>query len=242
MDGNNPVRRPRPPSKKEEDRVVAWLAHDINNPLDSLLNSLYLMETELVLNERSRAYLTRAREEANRIAQIARSAMNKLRDSATPQEVNVPDLLRSVLDLYKSRLESTSIVVHTRYCLDGDLCVFAGTLRQAFSNLLLNAVDAMPQGGTMYARVSSGREWSGQERRGLRITFADNGCGITADNLAKITEPFFTTKGSGGHGIGLSLVKDTVQKHKGLLHVRSSTRLGHSGTIFAIFLPAAWQD
>jgi signal transduction histidine kinase len=198
--------------------------------------------TEIALDDRSRAYLFRAREEANRIAQIARSAINNLREAASLKEANVPDLLRSVLDFYQSRLQAKDIAVNTRYCLHENLPVYAGSLRQAFSNLLLNAVDAMPHGGTIYARVSRGREWTGQQRRGLRVTFADNGCGVTAANLPRIMEPFFTTKGSEGNGIGLSLVMDTVLKHNGLLHVRSSTRLGHSGTIFAIFLPAAWQD
>jgi signal transduction histidine kinase len=71
------------------------------------------------------------------------------------------------------------------------------------------------------------------------LTFADNGSGITAENLQKIFEPFFTTKGSNGSGLGLSLVKDVVQKHCGSLRVRSSTKPGRSGSIFAIFLPAA---
>ena len=83
------------------------------------------------------------------------------------------------------------------------------------------------------------RERSGKHRRGVRLTIADNGCGIAAEKLHGIFEPFFTTKGSGGSGLGLSLVRDVVQRHGGWLRVRSSTRAGHSGSVFAIFLPAA---
>ena len=102
------------------------------------------------------------------------------------------------------------------------------------ANLLLNASDAIPTGGKIYARIASAHDWKNNRKRGLRITFADTGCGITAKNLARIWDPFFTTKGSAGNGIGLSLVKNTVQQHHGVLRVRSSTKAGHSGTVFSI--------
>jgi two-component system CheB/CheR fusion protein len=151
----------------------------------------------------------------------------------------VPKLLGAVIDFYKARFESRGISVNTRYCHHGNLAVLAGPLRQVFSNLLLNAADAMPKGGRLYARVSAAHEWAGQERRGLRVTLADTGCGISADKLPKILLPFFTTKGPAGNGLGLSLVKDVVQKHRGVLRIRSSTKPGHSGSVFTIFLPAA---
>ena len=107
-----------------------------------------------------------------------------------------------------------------------------------FSNLLLNAADAMPNGGRLYVRASGyTQEWVGAAEAGLRVTIADNGCGIAAENLHRIFEPFFTTKGSGGSGLGLSLVSDVVQKHGGWLRVRSSTREGRSGSVFSMFLP-----
>ncbi len=155
-----------------------------------------------------------------------------------PKDASVPNLVGSVVDLYRSRFETRGISIDTRYCVDGHLPIYAGPLRQVLSNLLLNAVDATPKGGAVHVRVSSAREWAGEQRHGLRLTFADNGSGITAENLQKIFEPFFTTKGSNGSGLGLSLVKDVVQKHCGSLHVRSSIRPGRSGSIFAIFLPA----
>jgi signal transduction histidine kinase len=127
--------------------------------------------------------------------------------------------------------------IQTRYCPDGDFSCERGLLRQAFSNLLLNAAEATPDGGTIHARVSATQEWTGAGRRGLRVTFADNGCGIAAENLPNIGEPFYTTKGPRGTGLGLSLVKQVVKKHGGELRVRSSTRPGRSGSVFTIFLP-----
>lgn len=95
-------------------------------------------------------------------------------------------------------------------------------------------------GGQLHARISAARKWSGRQRYGLRVTFADNGCGIAAENLHRIMEPFFTTKGPGGSGLGLAIiVKDVVQEHGGTLRVRSSTIPGRSGSIFALFLPVA---
>lgn len=228
----------RAASAGAQDELVASLAHEINNPLDSLLNLLYLMESEADLTGKGRHYLTLAREEVQRISEIAHSALHEFRDTAAPKDTNVPELLRSVLDLYKSRLESRDICIKTRFCSEGNLVVYAGPLRQIFTNLLLNAAEAVPRGGRLHARVSRAHERTGQQRDGLRVTFADNGGGIAADLLPKVGEPFFTTKGPAGNGLGLSLVKNVVQKHGGVLRVRSSTRPDHSGSVFTIFLPA----
>ncbi len=214
------------------------MAHEINNPLDALLNLLYLLEAEQTLTWQGRHYLSLAKEEVHRISQIAHGAMGRFPSPAGPQDINVPRLLHSVIDFYKSRLDAQGIRVEARYCPGEDLPIDTGSLRQAFSNLLLNAAHAMPGGGTMYARVSTAREWAGLNRHGLRVTFADNGCGISPEDMPRITEAFFTTKGLAGSGLGLALVKETVAQCHGVLRVRSSIRPGRSGSVFAIFLPA----
>ena len=110
------------------------------------------------------------------------------------------------------------------------------------SNLLLNAADATQAGGTVCARVCRAHEWSGKHRYGVRVTVADNGSGIPLENLPRVFEPFFTTKGTEGSGMGLSLVRDVVGRHDGLLRVRSTTRPGRSGTVFMVFLPTQAND
>ena len=235
MDVNQSERKARAPA--DIDTPVASLAHEINNPLDALLNLLYLLDAEETLTDNGRHYLSLAKEEVHRISQIAHGAMNRLRSTGGPQDTNVPRLLHSVVDFYKSRLDAQGIRVEARYCAGEDLLVDPGSLRQVFSNLLLNAAHAMPGGGVMHARVSKAREWSGLNRHGLRVTFADNGCGISPEDLPRITEAFFTTKGLAGSGLGLALVKETVAQCQGVLRVRSSTRPGRSGSVFAIFLP-----
>src|SRR5439155_5254915 len=133
--------------------------HEINNPLDSLLNLLYLLEPEATLTSKGRHYLTLAQEEVRRVSLIARETLNQEKVVAMPERTNVGELFAAVLDFYKERLDSSGIMVQTRYSCDGNIPVYAGPLRQVFSNLLLNAVESMPKGGKIQARVSAGHEW-----------------------------------------------------------------------------------
>lgn len=222
----------------DERTVLASFVHEINNPLEALLSLLYLLEAETTLSAPGREHLALACDEVRRISTIAHAALNHARDKALPQIANISALLVSVLELYNVRLASRGINILTRYCRDGNVRGDTGLLRQMFSNLLINAADAMPHGGTMHVRCKAGHEWNDQKRRGMRVTFADTGSGIAADHLSLIMEPFFSTKGSGGNGMGLSVVKEVIRKHQGTLRIRSSTRAGHSGSIFSIFLPA----
>ena len=196
-----------------------------------------MVESESSLSEKGRRYLSLAKEEIHRIAQIASGAL-KPKSTSPSQKTNVAALLHSVIDLHESAFKARGISIETRYCVDGAVPAFAGPLRQAFSNLMLNAADSMPNGGTVHARISPTHEWTGQERHGLRVTFGDNGAGIPAGNLPHIYDLFFTTKGDSGTGLGLSQVKSAVAKHDGVLRVRTTTRRGRSGTVFAMFLPA----
>jgi signal transduction histidine kinase len=211
--------------------------HEINNPLDAVLHLLYLIESEPNLSDESRKYLLMAREEVLRISHIAQGAMKQLqkREPAIPTDVR--DLLRSVLDLFRTEFHSRNIEVQHR--LNGDLALVIrpGQMRQVFSNLILNAIDAMPEGGKLHARVSKSKEWAGAGRKGLRVTIADTGEGIFPENLRRVQEPFFTTKGAQGNGMGLAVVQEIIEQHSGVLKIRSSVRSGKSGTVLSIFLP-----
>lgn len=236
MDGPRPSKESLP-LFAQESKLVAALAHDICSPLESLRNLLYLLQCDPTLSVDGQSQVKLADEQAQRIAHLTRTAVCRFGDADCPEDANVPELLRSVLEFYASRFASRGIAVNTRYCADGDMRVYPGPLRQAFANLVLNAADSMPAGGEMYARVSVAHEWAGDHRPGLRVTFADNGCGISAEDLPNLGRPFFTTKGKAGTGIGLATVRDTVQKHGGALRIRSNNTKGHSGSVFTIFLP-----
>ena len=217
--------------------LPASAAHEINNATESLLGLLYLLKTGAPLAGKERHYLTLAQEEVRRISKIAQEAMCLHELVVLPEETNVGELLAAVIDLLRPKLDSSRIMVQTCFSHCGKVPVYADQLRQVFSNLLLNAVDAMLEGGKIQARVSEGHEWAGHGRHGIRVTIADNGPGMTPDVLSQIFQRGFTTK-SAGHGIGLSVVNGAVQKHRGVLHVRSSTQPIRHGTVFALFLPA----
>ncbi len=233
------------PRRSESDikgsRLAASLAHEINNPLDSVLNFLYLLRKEAILTEQGRHYLMLAEGEVHRASQIAHAALDRFRDSAPRQDTDMPRLIDSAIDVYRLQFESQGISVNTRYRCHGDFPVYSGLLRQVFSNLLLNAAAAMPQGGRLLVRASNSQEWSGQRRHGVRVTFADSGCGITSENLHEVFRPFFTTKVSGS-GLGLSIAKEVVQKHDGSLRVRSCTKSGRNGSVFTMFVPSSAGD
>lgn len=232
---------PGPPLQKHRratgQKLSVSAAHEINNPIDSVVNLLYLLEREATFTPQGVRYLFTIREEMDRIAQIARKTLEDYRTKDKPQQISLGHLVDDVLGLYRSRLESKSIAVHRQYRFDGTIAVHADRMREVFANLFLNAVDAMTVGGKMTIRMSQGREWRGQKRRGLSVVVADNGEGIRPGHVRRIFEPFFTTKGTDGSGMGLSIVQEIVRQHQGVLRVRSSIRRGTSGTVFSIFLP-----
>ncbi|MGH9571849.1 MAG: sensor histidine kinase, partial [Candidatus Angelobacter sp.] len=115
---------------------------------------------------------------------------------------------------------------------------FAGELRQIFSNIISNAIDAIGQNGTIFIKASAGVSWNGSGTAGVRVSIADTGSGIGPEHLQKIYEPFYTTKQDVGTGLGLWVSRGIIQKHNGSIRVRSTTRRGRSGTVFSVFLPA----
>ena len=211
-------------------------AHDITNSLDSVINLLYVLEKGETFTANGLRLLSAVREEIMRVAQIARERLAEHRNKATRETINLGELLDDVLLLQKSRLEAKNITVRCKYSFSGGILLYAVQIREAFANLFLNAIYAMPDGGILTIRIAEGRDWR-LNIRGVRVLVADNGSGIMRKHLPRVFEPFFTTKGAEGNGIGLSIVQEIVQGHGGNLRVRSSVRREASGTVFSIFLP-----
>jgi signal transduction histidine kinase len=228
------------PENTSRVQLSATAAHEINNPLDSIMNLLYLMEGEAILTHQGRHYLALIREEVRQVSQIAHRSLEPQKLMLVADRVDVGKLLNSVLEFYRQRLDSLGISVQTRYSSNTNLRFHSAQLRQVLTNLLLNAVDAMPHGGSIQARVAEGHEWGGEGRNGIHVTVADNGSGMAPNVLSRIfqEQQRFTTK-SNGHGIGLSVVQEFVQSQGGVVRVRSSTRPGRHGTVFTLFLPSA---
>jgi PAS domain S-box-containing protein len=214
-------------------RLAASIAHEINNPLEAVVNLLYLARHD---SSHAGEYLTMAEQEVGRVARLAQQTLGFVRDASSPDSMDPAAIMDEILQLYSRKLEGRKIRVTRRYPNSCQISGYSGELRQLLANLLVNAVDAMADGGSLQVRVALGRDWS-SGREGVRITVADNGSGIPRDNLRKIFEPFYTTKKDTGTGLGLWVSRGIVQKHGGRIRVRSRTEGRATGTVFLIFLP-----
>ena len=215
-------------------RLAAAVSHEINNPLDSISTLIYLAQHH---PEKRDEYLRIAQKEIHRVAEIAQQMLGYVREGTSPIDLNVSETLDEVLQLCLRKLEGKRIKVEKVYQNRSQIEGFPGELRQLFSNLILNAVDAMGDGGRLILHVAPSHAWSNGQRRGVRITIADNGSGIRPAELQHIFEPFYTTKKDQGTGLGLWLSHGIVQKHGGYIRVRSRSAPGSSGTVFSVFLP-----
>jgi signal transduction histidine kinase len=222
-------------------RMAATVAHEINNPLEAATNALYLLEDSLRSGTNGLQFLTIAQEELTRIRQIATLTLGLHRSDADhPQQVRVPELIDNVLALYGRKIRTLGVTIDTRYDADIPVNAFPGELRQVISNLIVNAADALEKSGNkLCIHVFGSIDWTNLDQRGLRITISDNGCGIPVEKQAHIFEPFYTTKGSKGTGIGLSVSLGIVKKYGGTIRFRSVVKQGRTGTTFSIFLPVA---
>ena len=221
-------------------RLAASIAHEINNPLASVMNALYILRTNSKVPESALVYVKTAEEELARVVHITKQTLGFYREISSPVMSSVPQLFEEVLAAYDARIEQGGVAVHRDFSDVGPLAAFPSELRQVFSNLVLNAIEAISGPGNIYIRVRYGHD--GQEREGIRVIVADDGCGIPAENMPQIFEPFFSTKDSKGTGLGLWVSQGIVQKHQGSLRVRSRTDEARHGTCCSVFLPFATHD
>jgi len=219
-------------------RLTATIAHEINNPLEAVSNVLYLLQNTPGMKEEAHHYLDIAQQEMNRIAHIVKQTLGFHRESPAPVPIDMKTLVDSVIDLHRHKMERAGVSLEKRYELAGVVPGFPGEMRQVFSNLIGNALDALSRGGKVIVRVRATRDYQSGDRCGVRVTVADNGSGISRENRSRLFEPFFTTKGEKGTGLGLWVSQGIVSKHHGYIRVRSCTIPGHSGTVFSVFLPS----
>jgi PAS domain S-box-containing protein len=215
-------------------RMAATIAHEINNPLESLMNLIFLARESSSSKSEARTYLLTAEKELERVAHIVQRTLGYYRDTGAPVEIYLHELVEDVITVYQSKLSASGISVDYRFEDSRPIAVHKGELVQVFSNVIANSIDAMRHGGKLYIRI--GRT-AGSDDNGIEIVIRDQGTGIKQEHLANIFEPFFTTKGNLGTGIGLWVTKQLVEKHGGRIVVKSSTDPGNSGTTVAIYLP-----
>lgn len=217
-------------------RLAASIAHEINNPLAALTNLVYLIQSEAPSGAIGK-YALMAEKELARVAHITRQTLAFYRESNKPADVSLPELIDSALFLYASAIRRKRVLVTRDIRYTGNIRAYANELRQVISNLLGNAVEALPVGGTLRIRVYLSREWNNSSKTGIRVVIGDTGAGIHPEHKRHLFEPFFTTKAEKGTGLGLWVSQGIVEKHGGAIRIKSSTHPRRSGTVFSIFLP-----
>lgn len=217
-------------------RLATSIAHEINNPLASVTNLLYLAQRSTDIGE-VQDYLAAADRELRRVGAIANQTLRFHKQSSNPSSVKSEALLEDVISIYQGRIVNSHVRVETRKRARQPVLCYEGEIRQVLNTLVGNAIDAMhPDGGRLLLRSREGIEWK-TERKGIVITVADTGLGMSPHTQAKSFEPFFTTKGIQGTGLGLWISRGIVDRHRGTLVLRSSQVEGRNGTVFALFLP-----
>jgi len=214
-------------------RMAAAIAHEINNPLEAVTNLAYLVSIDSGLSESGKKYAGLLMEEITRVSDVAKQSLGFFRDSKKPNSFDICELLESVVTLYQPLLDGKGIELRRQF---GGRCTVYGSaaeVRQVFANLVRNAIEAVNPGGRIQLRVCTTQ--SGMRR----ILVADNGPGIPAQTRGRLFQPFVTSKGAAGNGLGLWVSQGIIKKHGGIIRVKTCAAPGRSGTVFGVLLPGA---
>lgn len=211
-------------------RLAGTIAHEVNNPLEAIKNCIYLLANSV--QEEAQPVYTILKTETERVARIVRQMLGLYRNTEQVGTFDVNSVAEDTLLLFARQLERAGVRVEKD--LETKIPPSVGSadqLRQVFSNLVVNARDSMSQGGTLYLRTKLLNHGVNEV---VRILIGDTGCGIPRQMIETMFEPFVTTKGERGTGLGLWIVKGIIENHGGKLRVRS--RVGQ-GTVFKIDIP-----
>ncbi|HLY43163.1 MAG TPA: CHASE3 domain-containing protein [Terracidiphilus sp.] len=216
-------------------RLSAAIAHEINNPLGAVTNLIYLAKQAPEVPGPVVEQLALAEEELERVAHAARQALGFYRESLQPERIDVPELIESVLKIFATRIALRKIKVERSLLQCSPVYGVRGEIRQVISNLLVNAIEAVNEGGTIFI----GTQPVGTARdQAVEIMITDDGHGIASEHLDHIFEPFFTTKAGTGTGLGLWVAKEIIERHRGSIKVQQSdATCGGCGTTFIVRLP-----
>ncbi|WP_263375876.1 CHASE3 domain-containing protein [Granulicella aggregans] len=218
-------------------RLAASIAHEIHNPLDSVSNMLYLMGAGST-EEENKQFLQMAQQEIARVTQISRSMLSLYRESTAPIPINIREILSGTLVLLDHRVQDLQSTVHLTAPDDLTIHGFPAELRQVFTNLVINAVEAAGASGhvEVTAKHVLPAESPATERHaaGVLVEILDNGPGISDAASSKLFQPFFSTKGEQGTGLGLWVSRGIVSKHGGMINLES--RKDTRGAVARVFL------
>jgi PAS domain S-box-containing protein len=215
-------------------RIAATVSHEINNPLEAVGNLIYIVKTTPGMPPDAAALLAQAEQELDRVSHITRQTLGFYRESKLPEQVNLAELVESVLRIYSNKFRTKDIVVEQDIQTCPPIHGLPGELNQAIGNLISNAADAVPQGGTIRVEMAC---IDTADSKAVQISIQDNGSGISPENKEHIFEPFFTTKKDVGTGLGLWVTKEIVERHGGTIQVHPGRHPLIPGTVFSVLLP-----
>ncbi|MBZ5520752.1 MAG: hypothetical protein LAP21_00700 [Acidobacteriia bacterium] len=213
-------------------RLAATIAHEVNNPMDAIKNAIYMLSSSMP--DGAMPYFNILKSETERVSRIVRQMLGLYRNTEQIRPVNINTIIADTTLLFARPLDQANIKVCGEMGKLPDTVMAADQIGQVLSNLILNARDAMPEGGRLRIRSRHIPE-QGESQGWVRVLVADTGTGIPRELVPSIFDPFITTKGEKGTGLGLWIVKGIIQSHGGRLSVKS--RLGR-GTVFKVELPA----
>jgi PAS domain S-box-containing protein len=215
-------------------RLAATVSHEINNPLEAIGNLIFLARTNPASPAKVVEQLQLAEQELARVSHITRQTLGFYRESTSPTSVHIPTLVESVLTLYSNKLQVKQIQLQLGLETCPPITGLAGEIQQLVSNIISNAIDAVPFNGTLKIDASPVKLANGDS---IRLKIEDDGPGIAPENMKRIFEPFFTTKKDVGTGLGLWVCKEIAQRHGGSVNVESKNEDGTTGAVFTVLLP-----
>ena len=213
-------------------RMAATIAHEINNPLEAVMNLLYLLRPKITDDE-GRNFLAMAEDELGRVSHIAKQTLGYYREHAAASLASVSEIAEHALTIYEPRCTAASITVRRSITPSTKIVLRRGEMMQVISNLIANSIYAMPNGGTL--SLSVGDASSGGD--GVVLTVEDDGVGIEPADLPKVFDAFFTTRTTVGTGIGLFVAKQFIEGHGGRISIESDSEPEKHGTVVSVFLP-----
>lgn len=214
-------------------RMTSVIAHEINNPLEAITNLMYLLRAEIDPSGPATGYIGMVESELERISGITKQTLRWNRESSDAREqFTAGPMVDDVLRLFAGKLRNRQITVRVNGDREAKLCGVIGQLRQVLANLVSNAIDASPLGGILQIRILS----DGPPGQEVGFAVEDNGKGIPPEILDRLFEPFHSTKGDLGNGLGLYISREIVERHGGKIVVAESSR---NGTKMTVHLPAS---
>jgi PAS domain S-box-containing protein len=214
-------------------RMAATIAHEINNPLAAVMNLLYLLRP-LITDPEGIEYFLAIEGELNRVAHIAKQTLGYYREHAAARNASVAEIVEHAITIYEPRCKVAGIEIRKALLSSRKIVLRRGEMMQIVSNLIMNSIYAMQEGGTLLLSVEDTHE----PQDGILLTVQDDGVGITTDDLPRVFEAFFTTRATLGTGIGLFVAKQFVEGHGGHIQLESSQDSKRHGTTVRVFLPA----